>query len=266
MRFLQNAVFAALKRVQLFLDEYAAVLAALVDLTAARKKLDAVVASFTDHAYNQDANDRGVKGETAKQHQLRVKLRGERMDPIALIARKNLRTTPEFAALQMPKPTVRGEAFIASANAMADAAAIHKETFIAHGMPPAFLDDLKTAITTLDSSMSDREQNYNRRLSATEGLDAQEKQGRLVLSVLDKLLQPALLDNDSLKRGWEGARQIRRRPGPGAATPTAPTTPGTVASVGAPASTIASTTAAASSTPTAPAVPTTPTTPPVAAA
>src|SRR5205085_1346838 len=82
------------------------------------------------------------------------------------------------------------------------------------------------AITTLESSMSDREQNYNRRLSATEGLDAQEKQGRLVLSVLDKLLQPALLDNDSLKRGWEGARQIRRRPGPGAATPTAPTTPG----------------------------------------
>ena len=101
--------------------------------------------------------------------------------------------------------------------------------------------------------MSDREQNYNRRLSATEGLDAQEKQGRLVLSVLDKLLQPALLDNDSLKRGWEGARQIRRRPGPGAATPTTP--PQTT-----------STTPAASSTPTAPAVPTTPTTPPVAAA
>jgi hypothetical protein len=252
MRFLQNAVLAALKRVQLFLGEYAAVLAAIVDLTAARKRLDAVVASFSDHAYNQDANDRGVKGETAKQHQLRVKLRGERMQPIALIARKNLRTTPEFAALQMPKPRVRGEAFIVSANAMADAAVIHKDTLIEQGMPPAFLDDLKAAISTLASSMSDREQNYNRRLSATEGLDAEEKQGRLVLSVLDKLLQPALLDNDALKRGWEGARQIRRRPGPTTGAADAPATTGAGASPATPAST----------TPT----PTTPTTPPVAAA
>jgi hypothetical protein len=96
LRFLQNAVLAALKRVQLFLDQYAAVLAAIIDLSAARKRLDAVVASFSDHAYNQDANDRGVKGETAKQRQLREKLRGERMEPIALIARKNLRTTPQF--------------------------------------------------------------------------------------------------------------------------------------------------------------------------
>ena len=111
------------------------------------------------------------------------------MEPIALIARKNLRTTPEFAALQMPKPTVRGDAFLASARAMADAAAVHTDTFIAHGMPAAFLDDFKTAITTLERSMTDREQNYDRRLSATAGLDAQEKQGRLALSVLDRPLQ-----------------------------------------------------------------------------
>jgi hypothetical protein len=61
MRFLQNAVLAALKRVQLFLDDNAALLAAIVDLTAARKRLDAVVASFTGHVYDQDASDRGAK-------------------------------------------------------------------------------------------------------------------------------------------------------------------------------------------------------------
>jgi len=64
MRFLQNTVLAALKRVQLFLGDNAAVLAAIVDLTAARKRLDAVVASFTGHAYDQDASDRRAKGET----------------------------------------------------------------------------------------------------------------------------------------------------------------------------------------------------------
>ena len=251
MRFLQNAVLAALKRVQLFLDDNAAVLAAIVDLTAARKRLDAVVASFTSHAYDQDASDRGAKGETAKQRQLRVKLRGQRMAPIALIARKNLRTTPEFAALQMPKPTVSGEAFIASGKAMADAATIHKDTFIEHGLPSTFLDDFKAAITSLDSSISDREQNYNRRLAATKGLDEREKQGRLVLSVLDSLLEPALVDNDALTRGWQGARLIRRRTGPTAAAPAAPTTPTTPTTPGAGASPV---------TP-APATPTTTTTP-----
>jgi hypothetical protein len=250
MRFLQNAVLAALKRVQLFLDDNAALLAAIVDLTAARKRLDAVVASFTDHAYNQDAGSRGAKGETAKQRQLRLTLRAQQMDPIALIARKNLRTTPEFAALQMPKPTVSGEAFIASAKAMADASAIHKDTFIEHGLPSTFLEDFKAAITKLDSSISDREQNYNRRLSATKGLDEKEKHGRLVLSVLDSLLEPALADNEPLLRGWEGARLIRRRPGPTAAAPAASNPTGAGASPATPA----------------PATPITPTTPPVAAA
>lgn len=50
MKFLQNAVLAALKRVQLFLDEVHRQTHRTVDLTA-RKRLDAVVASFGDHAY-----------------------------------------------------------------------------------------------------------------------------------------------------------------------------------------------------------------------
>ncbi|HEY2853617.1 MAG TPA: hypothetical protein VGJ18_12265 [Gemmatimonadaceae bacterium] len=70
---------------QLFLDDNAAVLAAIVDLTAARKRLDAVAANFTGHAYDQDASARGAKGEAEKQRQLRLKLRGQQMEPIARV-------------------------------------------------------------------------------------------------------------------------------------------------------------------------------------
>jgi len=247
--------------VQLFLDDNAAVLAAIVDLTAARKRLYAVAASFTGHAYDQDASTRMAKGETAKQRQLRAQVRSQQMEPIALIARRNLRTTPQFAALQMPKPTVSGEAFIASGKAMADAATIHKDTFIEHGLPSTFLDDFKTALTNLDSSVSDRAQNYNRRLSATKGLDEKEKQGRLVLSVLDSLVEPALAGNQALLHGWQGARLIRRRTGPiagAAGAPAASTSTGAGASPATPAAAIPTTT----TTPTQ----TTPTTPPVTAA
>jgi hypothetical protein len=127
---------------------------------------------------------------------------------------------------------------------MAAAATIHKDTLIAHGLPSSFLDDFTAAITKLDSSTSDREQNFNRRLAATKGLDAEEKQGRLVLSVLDRLVKPALADNDALLRAWQGARLIRRRTGPSTAASVAPKTTG----------------------PEATPAPATPTTPPVAAA
>jgi hypothetical protein len=247
MRALQNAVLEALRRVQRFFEEYAAVLTGLIDLTVARKRLDDVVSSFTDHAFDQDANDRGAKGETARQRDVRIKLRAERMNAIAFIARRNLRSTPQFAALQLPKPTVHGQAFLASAKAMAAAATIHKDTLIAHGLPSTFLDDFTAAITTLDNSMGDREQNHNRRLAATKGLDAEEKQGRLVLSVLDRLLKPALADNDALLRAWQGARHIRRRTGPATAASAGPKTTGPAAPVATPA-------------------PATSTTPPVAAA
>lgn len=231
----QDAVFDALQRSQRYFDENG-VLFTSVDLVSARKRLDDVVASFTSHAFDQDVGSRGAKAETAKQHQIRVKLRREQMVPIAKVARRNLRNTPEFAALQMPNPTLKGQAFVASASGMADAATIHKDTLVAHGLPSTFLDDFKAALTKIESSLSDREQNLRRRVSATKGLAVEERNGRLVLSVLDALVAQAVGNNEPALRAWQSARRIRRRPG---AVTSAPTT-----------STSANTTPASTTTPT----------------
>lgn len=110
----QIAVLDAVQRAQRFLDENAALLTG-ADLAAGRHRLDEVATTFTAHALDQDVGDRGSKGETAKQRQLHVKLRREQMEPISVIARRNLRSVPEFTALRMPKPAIRGQAFIASA-------------------------------------------------------------------------------------------------------------------------------------------------------
>ena len=48
--------------VRVFLDDNAAVLAAIVNLTAARRRLGAGAASFTGHLYDQDPSDRDTKG------------------------------------------------------------------------------------------------------------------------------------------------------------------------------------------------------------
>ena len=210
MRETEDAVFSALQRAQLYLDENDAMLHR-VDFTTARKRLDDIVTSFSGHAVDQNVGDRAARGETAKQQQLRVKLRGEQMEPIAIIARHNLRSAPEFRALRKPSQKVRGQAFIASAKGMADAATIHKDTLIAQGMPATFLDDFKAAIAQLETSMSDREMKRTQRVGATKGLAVERRNGQAILSVLDALVKQALgADNEALLRRWQSARLVRR--------------------------------------------------------
>jgi hypothetical protein len=237
MKHQQDAVLDALLRSQRFLEEHAGSLTGVVDLAAARKRLDDVVASFTAHALDQDVGSRGAKGETAKQRQLRTKLRKQQMEPVAVIARRNLRTTPEFAALRMPKRSVVGQAFLASARGMADAATIHRDILVAQGLPSTFLDGFKGAIAKFETSLKDREKSRTRRIGATKGLDVEEKQGRTVLSVLDALAQQALADNQALLQAWQSARLIRRKAGTSAAPAVLTTTTGGLTGVVAPTAT-----------------------------
>ena len=225
MRDRDNAVFDALKRAKPFLDDNNELLTAVVDLTPSRHRLDEVLASFTEHAFDQDVGDRRAKGETSKQRQLRVKLRTEQMKPIARIARANLRAVPEFVALQLPKRNVVGPAFLASARGMADAAAVHRDTLVAQGMPAQFTDNFIAAIDQLETSLSEREKSRARRVGATKGLDVKAKQGRTILSVLDALMRQALATNEPLWRAWQAARLIRRRSGTTAASAAAASAP-----------------------------------------
>ena len=226
---IQNAVLIALLRAQRFLDENAAALASFVDIATARKRLEELIASFTTQAEDQNTNDRQVKGETAKQRQLREQLTTDLLQPIAEIARRNLRTTPEYMALKMPR-RVTGPKFLADASGMLHAATIHKDTLIERGMPASFLDEFQSALAQLKQSASDREHSRTRRMGATKGLTAHEKDGRSLLKVLDALVRRALRDNVTALGEWEGARAIRRVPVTGTTTPTpAPTNQTTTA-------------------------------------
>jgi hypothetical protein len=224
MRYDQDAISAALLGAKRFLVDNATQLAG-VDFTGASKRLDDVIADLSKHAVGQDANNRSAKGETEKQRQLRVTLRTEQMKPIAEIAREDLRTVPEFKALQLPPRSFKGGAFLASATAMADAAAMHKDALLERGLPADFLEQFQASLSTLAASLSDRAKSRGEQIGATKGLVVQVKKGRSVLKVLDALVQRALRGNDALLATWASARTIRRRPGGAPTTPS--TTPAT---------------------------------------
>jgi hypothetical protein len=220
MKFRENAVSETLHRVQPFLADHRESFteADPEDLARAQQKLDDVVALLMNFGVDQDAGSRGAMGETAKQRQLRLDLSNEWLKPIAVIARRNLRKVPEFAALQPPKASARGHAFTASARGMAVAAAAHREALVRYGLPESFVEDLNTAVDELEASLSDRESNRARRVAATKGLEDATKEARTILAVLDALVRRWAKGNETLLRQWEVARLVRRRPGPVSAT------------------------------------------------
>jgi hypothetical protein len=211
----QNAVLSALLRAQGFLGDNEAQLTS-IDLTGARRRLEAIITSFTTHAVGQNANDRDVKGEIGKQQRLRLLLATDVMRPIAEIARRDLRAVPEFKALRMPRKSATGPAFVASAKGMAEAAA-----------KADFLDQFQSTLSTLELSVSDGAKSRTARMGATKALVVEEQEGRSVLKVLDALVRRAVRGNTALLGTWEGARAIHRRPGGG---PTIPATEGVTAS------------------------------------
>ena len=222
----QNAVFSALQRADGFFQDNEAELTNSIDLAGARRRLSEIIASFTTHSVGQNASDRDVKGEIAKQQQLRLMLATDVMRPIAEIARRNLRTVPEFKALRVPRPHATVP-FIASAKGMAEAAATHKDTLIERGMPANFLEQFQSLLAALELSVSEGAKSRTARMGATKALVVEEQEGRSVLKVLDALVRRALRGNTALLGTWEGARAIHRRPGGG---PTSPAAEGVTAS------------------------------------
>lgn len=210
MKYRQIAVLEALRSAQRFLDANAALLTG-VELAAARMRLDEVIVKLSEYALNQVASDRHARQETARQCELSHKLRVELLQPIAVIARHCLREVPQFKALQLPKARVPRSEFIARARRMLAAAAIHKGTFQAYGLPSSFLDDIEVALAKLESSANDRRYSRSQRAGATLGLTVEERKGQTVLRVLDALIEKVSHDNEQLLRAWKEARRVARR-------------------------------------------------------
>ncbi|HEY4130929.1 MAG TPA: hypothetical protein VGM50_09950 [Gemmatimonadaceae bacterium] len=214
MRYQQNAVLGALRHAQTFFDENPTAVAGLS--ATARNELDRVTDAFSKEAVNQDAGLRGTEGEVSRGRSLRTALRAKHMAPIAEVAKYKLQSMPEFSSLTLPSVNISEESLVASATSMADAAAVHAQTFIDSGLLPSFVDDLRTATKAVSISSADRATLKGVRNGGTAGLDAWEKQGRAMLRVLDRLVLAQIGDDAALRRRWETAKAVQRKPGPSA--------------------------------------------------
>jgi hypothetical protein len=190
----ENDVLTALLGAQRILTENEAQLTRTVDFTAARRRLDHIIESFSSHAVDQDISGRSARNESEKQRELLLALRTQYMAPIAEIARRKLRNVPEFKALHMPRRSTWA-AFLGSAHAMADAASIYKGVLLDRGLPPDFLDRFQQLLAKLEDSLDQRDTIRIKRRAATSGLHFAAGEGRSLLKVLDALVRRALAEN-----------------------------------------------------------------------
>jgi hypothetical protein len=212
MRYKQNAVLTTLRRAQQFFDDNGAALSGLNP--KARKALDSATEQLFTLSVTQDGGSRASRGETSRGRSLRLALRQHHMSPIAEIAKQKLQSVPEFSALTLPSSNISVQALVASATAMADAAAPHAATFTDNGLSETFVDELRAAANAVSESIVDRGHFQGRRSGATAGLAEAEKRGRAVLRVLNAIVLGQIGDDAQLRREWMSAKSVQQKPGP----------------------------------------------------
>ena len=166
MRLRQGAVLEMLRRVQAFLDMLATL--GWRPESLARQRLDETVERISTHAVEQLAGNRVSQGETEKQRRLRQALRDHYMQPVAIIARLNLREKPEFTVLRCPPWNVRGIGLIAAARDMANAMDMHMDLFVHEGLSHAFVAEFRAIADQLEESFVARGAALAQRAGATQ--------------------------------------------------------------------------------------------------
>jgi len=207
MKVQQIRKFDMLRRVQQFLDDFAATLFGAT-APAARQALDQVVEDMRVNEAAQASNTLNAKSQTAAQAALCSKLVTDHMRPVALIAAAHLRDVPEFEALKVPNVDVKAAVLVQDANAMAEAAKPYQAVFVANGRPETFVDDLVAAAAAVRASIDARGKSIAAKAAARDGLTATATRAHAVLRFLDAQVKSAAANDPKILGAWKSAKRI----------------------------------------------------------
>jgi hypothetical protein len=202
----QGNTLQALRGVQAFLDKYAGLLPGLNE-SGARKKLDALVEELGAHAAAQTGSVLAAKGATQKQYAMRIVLLEDYMAPIARIAEADLPDTPELRALRLPQARLSTENLAKAAVGMADAAEPHAAVFIAAGLAPDFVAQLRQKAKDALAPLDLRTENRSARRGATRGVKESIRAAKRTVRVLDTFVRRMLRNNAVLMERWAAVKR-----------------------------------------------------------
>ena len=203
----QQKVYDMLRRVQQFLIDHAEMLGQIPE-SAARKHLDILVSAMGDGAQVAVTSRTMATGEAAKTQALRRELRKGHMQPIAAIARMELRDVPQFEALHWPPAHEKTARLVGRARAMAAVAAEHTPVFLEHRLPADFAAQLLAAADAVEESLAKRAVNGRESAGAHGQLTASRSRAQYVIRVLATQVENALAGDATLLAQWKFAKRV----------------------------------------------------------
>lgn len=184
-----------------------------VNASGARKALDDTIDAMNRNGVAQIEHTIRANGETLKQRRIRLDLNRQYLRPIVKVANATLGEVPELAGLRINAMRLVGLRLVHAATAVANAVEPHAATFVAAGLRPGFLEELRAKTQELRVSLGERTDHVNLRRSSTVALTAETANARRVLQMLDAVVQQSVTDENLLAE-WAAVRRIPRKPGP----------------------------------------------------
>lgn len=184
-----------------------------VNASGARKALDDAIDAMTRNGVAQVEHTIRATGETLKQRRIRLELNRQYLRPIVKLAAATLGEVPELSTLRINAMRLSATQLVHAASAIANAVEPHADTFIAAGLRPAFLAELRARTQELRDSLGQRTDHVNTRRGSTLALATETANARRVLQMLDAVVQQSVTDENLLAE-WAAVRRIPRKPGP----------------------------------------------------
>jgi hypothetical protein len=197
------------RRVQGFLDKNGVAIGALVPPTM-RAKLDGAVAKLQGFQQEQDLMTSAAKGETAAQAALRDEIYRTLVIPVATNAARVLRGSPDLPTLSVTAADARTAAFGVKVSNLADTAAKYESTLMGEGLPPDFLAQLRDGVARLTASDRARDDQRQRRSTATAGIKSTGQAVRDQIKVIDGRLSLLRKQDPSFEAGWQASKRIHQ--------------------------------------------------------
>lgn len=166
------------------------------------------------------ATDRGASSTAV--HDARAALFSNHLIPIRAIALGRLTAVSNVGQLfRLPPQGAHKATLVKEARVVAGYAAQYKDVFTASGLPADFVDQLNTAIDTVEQASTVRATARGDGHKATTQLREILVQGKQFVRGLNGIMHAAFAKNPDVLAAWNSARHIRRTSGT-SATPTTP--------------------------------------------
>ncbi len=207
----QGRMLLSLYAVDVFLDAHQQSLSVTTS-AGIRDRFRHKLAEVELHVQTQEGSLLMAEGLTGAKDTKREALLRHHLAPIARIAKLESANHPALAAVKMPRGAPGTGKLLAHAAGMANAAQDYADVFVAAGLRPTFIQDLKDAIDDILTAVTARTEKRGARAGATQGLRASLVACNKYKAVLDAFIEREARSDQTLLENWRSVKRVARLP------------------------------------------------------